>query len=293
MEIEYLDPSNAKLYRPCLAKTYMQDVLNGCENVVAIGAKASDLPCGCVFAKVLDKIVSIKNLFVLPFARRKGAASLLINELKSKAKELGCGQIKFNAVTSKNNIDLLNKFLTTQGFPKIELLARIYKASPEWILKEGKWAKRLLNSNFELPDKVIILNKDEVDAKLLAKLKNKEDINYPDVLSPFKNEFDLQREFSLFAVFDNKKIVGWFTALRTNDDRILYRSVFVDDKYRKSKLGLIMFSKVIKYHVKNCMDKEILAAAAVNNISAVNFYSSFFNNFCDSIKYEFSTNIEL
>ncbi len=293
MEIEYLDPSNAKSYQSCLAKVYMQDILDGCENVVAIGAKDSDLPCGCVFAKVLDEIVWIKNLFVLPFARRKGAAGLLINELKSKALKLGCAQIKFNAVTSENNIDLLNKFLTKQGFSEIELLARIYRASPEWILKEGKWAKRLLNSNFELPDKVTILNQDEVDEELFAKLKNKEEINYPDVLSPFKNEFDLQREFSLFAVFDNKKIVGWFTALRTNDDRILYRSVFVDDAYRKSKLGLIMFSKVIKYHVENCMEKGVLAAAAVDNISAINFYSSFFNNSCDSIKYEFSTNIEL
>ena len=293
MEIEYLDSSNAKSYQSCLAKVYMQDVLDACESVIAIGVKDSDLPCGCVFAKVLDEIVSIKNLFVLPFARRKGVASLLINELKSKARELGCAQIKFNAVTSKNNIDLLNKFLTKQGFSKIELLARIYKASSDRVLEEGKWTKRLLNSNFELPDKVTIFTKDEVDEELLAKLKNKEDTDYPDVLSPFKNEFDLQPEFSLFAVFDNKKIVGWFTTLRTNDDRILYRSLFIDDMYRKSKLGLIMLAKAIKYHFDNCRSKGVLLAVDLDNTSVLNFYSSFFNNLCDSIKYEFSTNIEL
>ena len=293
MKIEYLKSSNAKFYRPCLSDVYIKEILDGCEDVIAIGALETESPCGAVFARVSEDVVLVKSLFVLPLFRRKGVASALIDELKSKAKEIGMNRLKVSAVTAKNNVDLLDKFLTKKGFPQVEILARVYKVDPAKALKKSKWIERLINSDFELPDKVAILVKDEVDKGLLDKLKQKDEIKYPDNLSPFKNEFNLQEEFPIFAVFDNKKIVGWFTNFKTNDDKILYRSFFVDEPYRKSKLGLIMFAKIIKHHFCNYMDQKVLFAVALDDVSIMNFYLSFFNNSCDSIKYEFSTNTDL
>ena len=160
------------------------------------------------------------------------------------------------------------------------------------LVKENKLVQSILNSDFELPEKVELLQKNEVKNELLEKVKNKEGINYPDVLSPFANEFNLIDGCTQFAVFDEKEVVGWMTALRAPGNSILYRSIFVREDYRKSALGYFIFNSTMKPPGIYCwtikyIDKKILYAVDIDNARAKKLFSFCLKSLYDSKNYEF------
>lgn len=285
--VEALNASNIDLYEQFLIDRMSSKE----EDILAYGAKYENIPCGAIFARLKRKPDEIEceitSFFVLPFFRKKGVGSELLNALQNKLKQLNIKKIKVNAITSEKNIELLEEFLIKRGFSKAKLLTEVYLFDPRVQLKENKLIKSILNSDFELPEKVELLPKNEVKQELLEKVRNKEGIDYPDVLSPFANEFNLDDEFTQFAVFDDKEIVGWMTALRTPENSILYRSLFVREDYRKSALGYFIFNSIIKLHIGQYIDKKFLYAVAIDNIRTKKLFSLYLGNLYDSKKYEF------
>lgn len=285
--VESLNASNIDLYEQFLIDRMSFKE----EDILAYGARYENIPCGAIFARLKQKPDGIEceitSFFVLPFFRKKGVGSELLNALQNKLKQLNIKKIKVNAITSEKNIELLEEFLIKRGFSKAKLLTEVYLFDPKVLINENKLIKSILNSDFELPEKVELLPKNEVKQELLEKVRNKEGIDYPDVLSPFANEFNLDDEFTQFAVFDDKEIVGWMTALRTPGNSILYRSLFVREDYRKSALGYFIFNSIIKLHIGQYIDKKFLYAVAIDNIRTKKLFSLYLGNLYDSKKYEF------
>lgn len=285
--VESLNASNIDLYEQFLIDRMSFKE----EDILAYGAKYENIPCGAIFARLKrkpDEIeCEIKSFFVLPFFRKKGVGSELLNALQNKLKQLNIKKIKVNAITSEKNIELLEEFLIKRGFSKAKLLTEVYLFDPKVLINENKLIKSILNSDFELPEKVELLPKTEVREELLEKVRNKEGIDYPDVLSPFANEFNLDDECTQFAVFDDKEIVGWMTALRTPGNSILYRSLFVREDYRKSALGYFIFNSIIKLHTERYVDKKILYAIDLDNVKAHKLFYLYFKDLYESKKYEF------
>ncbi len=291
--VESLNDSSINLYEQFLIdRMSLQN-----EEVLAYGAKYENIPCGAIFARIKQnsdgKECEVTSFFVLPFFRKKGVGTELLNALKGKLRELDIKETKVNAVTSKKNIELLENFLTKRGFFKAKLLTEVYLFDPKVLINENKLIKSILNSDFELPEKVELLPKTEVREELLEKVRNKEGIDYPDVLSPFANEFNLDDECTQFAVFDDKEIVGWMTALRTPENAILYRSLFVREDYRKSALGYFIFNSIIKLHITTYIEKKALYAVAIDNIRTKKLFSLYLKNLYDSKKYEFEIKLDL
>lgn len=287
INIELLKNSNINLY-----DSFIIDRMTfQSEEVLAYGAKYENIPCGAIFARLkqgaTETECKITSFFVLKLFRRKGIGTALLNAMKNKLKELNIKKIKVNAITSKKNIELLENFLTKRGFSEAKLLTEVYLFDPKVLVKENKLVQSILNSDFELPEKVELLQKNEVKNELLEKVKNKEGIKYPDVLSPFANEFNLVDECTQFAVFDEKEVVGWMTALRAPGNSILYRSIFVREDYRKSALGYFIFNSTMKLHVKKYIDKKILYAVDIDNARAKKLFSFCLKSLYDSKNYEF------
>lgn len=285
--VESLNASNIDLYEQFLIDRMSFKE----EDILAYGAKYENIPCGAIFARLKRKQDGIEceitSFFVLPFFRKKGAGSELLNALQNKLKQLSIKKIKVNAITSEKNIELLEKFLIKRGFFKAKLLTEVYLFDPKVLINENKLIKSILNSDFELPEKVELLPKTEVREELLEKVRNKEGIDYPDVLSPFANEFNLDDECTQFAVFDDKEIVGWMTALRTPGNSILYRSLFVREDYRKSALGYFIFNSIIKLHREKYMDKKIMYALDLENVRVHKLLFLYFKDLYEIKKYEF------
>lgn len=285
--VESLNDSNINVYEQFLIdRMNLQN-----EEVLAYGAKYENVPCGAILARIKQncgvKECEVTSFFVLTLFRRKGVGTELLNAIKNKLKELNIKETKVNAVTSKKNIELLENFLTKRGFSKAKLLTEVYLFDPKVFKKENKLIQSILNSDFELPEKVELLPKNKVRKELLEKVRKKEGIDYPDVLSPFANEFNLDDECTQFAVYDDKEIVGWLTALRTPENAILYRSFFVREDYRKSALGYFIFNSIIKLYPEKYMDKKFLYALPLDNVRIQKFTFFYFKDLYESKKYEF------
>ncbi len=294
--IERLNSANVGTYDSLLFDLFIKEINISSTEIIAFGAKYNNIPCGAILAEIRNDNIKecyIKSFVVSPILREKGVGSKLLEGLKNEVTNLKVKKVIFEAITSKENIDLLNNFLIKRGFKEAELLTVVYRFTPELLIKENKFIRLVTSSTFKLPDKVSILPFYKVKDDLIKKVKEKQGINYPDKLSPFANEFNLKEECTRFAVFDDKEIIAWMTGFKAPGDIILYRSLFVREDYRKSALGYFIFSECIKNHKKNYMDKKGLCAIALDNDVAIKFVSLYFNNMYDHKKYEFRIEMNL
>lgn len=287
--VEEWDPRNDEAYRPFL----VDKINNEHENFVAYGAKCGNIPCGAIYARLTkcDEAENLKanvtSFFVAPLFREKGAGTALLNALKHRMNEINVDTIGVNAITSQENIDIMDKFLQKRGFLPVKLLTEVYLFEPKVLLEKNKIVKLASQCRFKLPPKMSFLPKNLVKPELFDRIKNKENFDYPSVLSPFANEFDLDDECTRFAVFDDREIVGWITAFRVNEDAVLYRSLFVREDYRKKALGLAILGECIRNHATKCTDKIALYAVALDNLKARKLFSTCFKDYYKSKKYEF------
>lgn len=284
ISVEALNPSNFEAYKHCLKEDFPK---NG-QNIIAFGARFNKLACGAIFAQLKNsEECCIKSFFVLPLFRRRGAGSTLLTALNEKLKQLGIKKVTVQAITSKENIDLLNDFLTKRGFLEAEFLTVVYTFDPKKIVANNSFVRRIASTPSKWPKNVAIRPKSQVNEILLKELKQRANIDYPSVLSPFANEFDLIDECTQFAIFDEKEIVGWITGLQALGNMILYRSLFAREDFRKYALGYFLFNEAIRTHVKNHLDQKILFAVDINNTRTQSFFASYFKYLYDSEKFEF------
>ena len=284
INVEELNPSNVEAYKHCLK----EELPENSQDIIAFGARLNKLACGAIFTQIKgSEECFIKSFFVLPLFRRRGAGTALFNALNEKLKQLGIKKVTVQAITSKKNIDLLNDFLTKRGFLEAEILTEVYTFDPEKIMANNSFVRRVASTPSKWPKNVAICPKSQVNEDLLDNLKKRENIDYPSVLSPFANEFDLIDECTQFAIFNDDEIIGWITGLQAPGNMILYRSLFAREDFRKAALGSFLFNEAIRTHVNKHIDKKILFAVDVKSIRTQKFFSSYLKNLYDSKKFEF------
>lgn len=284
ISVEALNPSNFEAYKHCLKEDFPKND----QSIIAFGARFNKFACGAIFAQLKgNEECCIKSFFVLPLFRRRGAGTALLKALNEKLKQLGIKKVTVQAITSKENIDLLNDFLTKRGFLEAEILTVVYTFGPKKIVENSSFARQIASTHSKWPKNVAISPQNQVSEVFLQELKQRENIDYPSVLSPFANEFDLIDECTQFAIFDEKEIVGWITGLKAPGNMILYRSLFVLEDFRKSALGYFLFNEAIRTHVKNYPDKKIIFAVDMNNTRTQKFFASYFKDLYESKKFEF------
>ncbi len=286
ISVETANHSNFEAYKHCLK----EELPENCQDIIAFGARLNKFACGAIFAQLKgSEEYCIKSFFVLPLFRRRGAGTALLKALNEKLKQLGIKKVTVQAITSKENIDLLNDFLTKRGFLEAEFLTVVYTFDPKKIIENSSFVRRISSTPSKWPKNVAIRPQNQVNEVLLDNLKKRENIDYPSVLSPFANEFDLIDECTQLAIFNDKEIIGWITGLQAPGNMILYRSLFAREDFRKSALGYFLFNEAIRTHVKNHLDKKILFAVDMNNTRTQRFFSSYFKNLYDSKKFEFKS----
>lgn len=289
ISVEVLNPSKCEAYKHCLK----EDFPGNNQNIIVFGARFNKIACGAIFAQLKGiEECCIKSFFVLPLFRRRGAGTALLKALKEKIQQLGIKKVTVQAITSKENIDLLNDFLTKRGFLEAEILTEVYTFDPKKIVENSSFVRQISRTPSKWPKNVAIRPQNQVNEFLLKELKKRENIDYPSVLSPFANEFDLIDECTQFAIFNGKEIVGWITGLKAPGNMILYRSLFAREDFRKSALGYFLFNEAIRIHVKKHIDKKFLFAVDVNNTRTQRFFASYFKDLYESKKFEFIETFE-
>ena len=297
VSIDKVDYSNAIFYSQFTFDKFFELMVKNDGTTLAFGVNYNSEPCGLIVAEQSPNsktIWEIKSLFVKKQFRRNGAATALLHALFNELKLRNCKSIIFTTVTSQSSIDEFSKLLIPMGFSPLKKLTVVYRFNAKELLANSKFIKIASAGLFTLPENIHIISMDKVDPKALKELKKQSGTSYPDSLSPFANEHNLEWNSTYFAVTDENKVVGWLTAFSAPGNIILYRSLFVTEEYRKTAVGFHLFNEAVKNHIENHLDKSCLFAIACENYNFERFVSLYFKgtNY-EHKKYEFKTTLNL
>ncbi len=297
ISIDKVDYSNVIFYSQFTFDKFFDLMVKNDGTTLAFGVNYNLEPCGLIVAEQSPNNKAtweIKSLFVKKQFRRNGAATALLHALFNELKLRNCKNINFITVTSQISIDEFSKLLIPMGFSPLKKLTAVYRFNAKELLANSKFIKIASAGLFTLPENIHIISMDKVAPKALKELKKQSGTSYPDSLSPFANEHNLERNLTYFAVTDENEIVGWLTAFSAPGNIILYRSLFVFEKYRKSAVGFHLFNAAVKNHSENHLDKSCLFAIACENYDVERFISLYFKGTDYAHKkYEFKTTLKL
>ncbi len=289
MQIERINCDNLDDYR----NFTVNNTIDG--DTVAFGAKMENFPCGAILAKRNLKLSSqwdIKIFFISKLFRNRGAGTLLLESLIAALKSKSCKVVRLNIVSSKESIEILQNFLSKNGFIEPEILTNVYKFNSEEILNGSNIVKSCLISKNPF-ENIKFLPFEETEKTLIDKVKTEENLMYPEGLSPFANEYNLEHVNSIFALENNEKIIAWISGLLAPGNMVLYRSFFVYPNYRSSALGLSLFNQAMKVQLTKLRDKEGICAVSVENPRVMRFISLYFKDSYKHKKYEFEMKFNL
>lgn len=275
-----------------LFKNFINEYLPFSDNSLWLGASINEIPCGALMADTTNKNIGlccVDFLFVHPQVRRMGIATKLLDTLIEKAQKLKCNKVIARFVKDMKTINEVSHFFKTHKFSPLGIEACIWNITPKHLRESGR-IKEFANRKIIIPKNIKIYSSDQVDKNLLSSLKEKIDIDYPRVLSPFpeNDKFKLKNINTFFAVHNSNEIVGWVVGLDASGKAIHYRSLFVKEKYRKLALGYILVNIVMKNQVEKYLDRSMLFAIATNNKNMFKFSSLYFKGINKRVSYEFS-----
>jgi GNAT superfamily N-acetyltransferase len=296
--IENIQNENAHFYKEFTFKQYEKFLLDepGDTPIVKIGARVDGVPAGLALAKEdtsTGNIWNILSFFVLENFRKKGAGAALLSKLKEILLDKKCEFTTFKVITSMDNIKSLESLFVKHGFAPFRICTNIYKCSIIKMREKSPFSKRVFSGKLKFNKNVKILLKNQVDTNLIEKIKAREDNDYPESLSPFKNEFDLKEAFHFFAITENDGIIGWGTTFEAPGNLILYRSFFVKKEYRPIGVGYNIFNACFKYQCEHYPGWDFIFAVAVDNKRTEKLLGLYLGDSFDWFKHECETSLTL
>lgn len=259
-----------------------------------LGASINNFPCGIILAsrdRGNPEMCVINNLFVPEPLRREGIASQLLETLLEKCKQEGYKEILFNSVANRESIDELNLFLRNYNFSPLEIVANTYVFYDLESILNNKNVQRAMKQTFTPPKGIDILPLNEVDTKLIDKIKREVNMKYPDYYAIFPVDIAKNlKHINTFVAIENKsKIIGWLTGLDVYGMDIFYKSFYVDKEFRKLGIGYYLINYCLKNHLSKYKEIPGMCGISTKNSFAENFNRVFFHGVKKSITHEFVT----
>lgn len=256
-----------------------------------LGASIDDIPCGLLIAvknNINPEICNINFIFVHPIVRRMGTATCLVETLINECKKTGYKKITLKFVSTKEELDEFNLFFQNCGFEALKVTNTVYIMNRESLYSSGKIGRFINTKNIAIKG-IEIIPWDRVSNKLFQDLKNRVNIDYPDIYEPFhpNNKLNIDHINSYVAISNSNEIVAWLTGFDANSKAILYDKLFVKPQCRKLALGVVLLNYCIKNHVEKFRDRSAFFGVDLSNVHAENFYNAYFKGIDKEKEYEF------
>nr|WP_275983832.1 GNAT family N-acetyltransferase [Paenibacillus hamazuiensis] len=238
LEIITLAPETADPYLPFTFRTY-RDLLikpktEEQANLIALGACFLGRPAGLllVHPPVLDEPARVLSVFVDERFRKLGIASALMQELKAclRRKNLKQACVEYYAL---NKFEGLEPLLLKSGWKAPTVYSRFYRCD---ILtgRESPWIHR-----FKLPARYRVIPWSELKRDELTEMNQLQEAGFDAYYMPLHKEGIIERSCSLVLKLD-EEIVGWSIIDRELADTLLYRVLYIREKFRDHGLGLAL-----------------------------------------------------
>ncbi|MCK9224618.1 MAG: GNAT family N-acetyltransferase [Candidatus Muirbacterium halophilum] len=226
-----------------------------------------------------DNIITIEYIFVIKKFRKKGLGSILIQHILDYAKENSINKIniKYYRILGKTH--------------EIEYVLKKLKFSkPQMINLSCYSDARVINKKWLIEDKIpkefkFFMWKD-ITLNIKNQIKNHEEKEkwIELMLNPLEKIENIEYTNSVGLLYKNK-IAGWIICQRLSEDVILYRNLYVLQKFRSLARGIQLLNHSIKLQSKTNI-KHGLWVVAGNNILMKNFVKRRMAKDCIYIKEE-------
>lgn len=292
---EEYGPLTLSSYRPYLSHCDQQ-------NIIAMGARdGNNTPCGLILAvtqydekRAMNPSWVLCSIYVSPKMRQHGIGRALWTATEKELEERGCERVRLQSVLREQGLDSVVPYLVAMGFSEPKKVAKIFSFSKERI-QESPFTRGSLQDVFQQDQRFAIRSFEELSESNRGEIEANEGQWYPEFVSPFIGERQINTKCTLFAIDPKKeRVAGWVTALDVNQNtRILYRTFFTREEYRDTPIGFSLFTEAIKRHLTWYMDRGGIASIPVDNERAMRFSELFFRGAYDHISYEIEAKIHL
>lgn len=227
------------LYRPLLKN------LDTNSSIVALGINIGSQPMGLSLAIIDNSKAEILSLFIHPEYRKKGLGKKLLNSLEIELQKRGCLEVNVVYVTNPTTL-YFEKIIQQLGWSSPELRMLVCEGFIE-NFKDLSW----LRLYERLPSDYTIFPWCELtqqDRKFIQE-KQADFLGYPEVLSPFYEEENIEPTNSLGLRYENN-VIGWMITHRVAPDTVRYTRLFVKKELQSLGRGLFLLSKSIHLHLE-------------------------------------------
>lgn len=177
----------------------------------------------------------VRSLFTMPLVRGMGIGTALLARLEQAFYLRNCIWLNIKYQNNKPTTAYLEKILAKRQWSDARLNSRFFKIRRD-VAATMPWMKRF----FATPPYTIFQWHDLPQAER-DYLQNEADW-YPDVLSPFKSEANIDYTSSIGLRYHDE-IIGWAITHRVQPDTVCLSSLFVRDSFAGGRGGILLIAE--------------------------------------------------
>ncbi len=214
-------------------------------NYFSIGARINGSPAGLALCEILSKeTTELKSLFVTQEHREKGLASKLLRKAESEAQKQGCTTVLVLYLDNTGG-KILEKLLKTGGYSPPEFSSLVCSSKRRGKILNAPFLKKSLLP----PSCETFLWKDlKPQERNFILDKQQQTPWYPSILSPFRNEKEIEFLNSLGLRYRGE-IAGWIITHRISHKTIRYTTSFVRQDLQQYGFTAPLLIEAIKIHI--------------------------------------------
>ncbi|MEG3440330.1 GNAT family N-acetyltransferase [Pannus brasiliensis CCIBt3594] len=263
-----IDTERAILFEKFTYPSYrfLLRILDTDSSIVAIGISVDSRAIGLALAKIDNYKADLISLFVHPEHRQKGLGKALLTFLEFELKSKNCSQLSV--------VYLCNQ--TTLYFEKIMQKLNWLEPQPRMLVYEAliqdfkdlSWLKLYTS----MPSGYTIFPWIELSQQDREFIQNQKSyfLEYPEILSPFQEEENMEVTNSLGLRYQDK-VIGWMITHRVAPDTIRYTKLFVKRELQSLGRGIALLARSIHLHLEKIQAPKMTCAIEFNNIAMVKF----------------------
>lgn len=211
---------------------------------LAIGATMRSQPVGLILASVQSdtNLANILSIYVMPEHRQKGLGDALLEKIEQTLIQRGDRQVSilypFNLTTP-----ILEKILAQRGWSS--------GVPYSWVCTTDiQTLKTAPLHLYPFPSTYTLFPWQELTSQERETIQQQHNtLNYPDILSPFKEECLIEPRVSLGLRYRGE-VIGWIIGNRVSEDAVYYRSLFVRADLQKVARGCSLILAALKFQIQ-------------------------------------------
>ncbi len=241
LQLEELTASTARAYKSLVHPKHLEwlDQINS-SSVWGFGASNNNQPAGIVLGRsaVREGQAKIIELVVAEGHQRRGMGMKLLWHAEQKMREQGISDGQFAGIIKAQDFPWLSKIAIREGWQLPKVKTYMYTLG-SMRLGECQWVERL-----SLPEGFTLFPWKDLTPAERLEIEQGEGQWYTSLLSPFFEEGKFDPDYSTGLRYQGK-VIGWVIVQRMAGNLLLYKTMFVQEKYQKQARGITLLMKTI------------------------------------------------